>query len=183
MRRQHGDAGAIQVGDRHQHPVPRAGLVTVGGTHLVAVAQCRLVAVVAVGDEQLLVEKVGARGGGEGGIAHDPEVVAGAAAVSHRVQGWLRAGLGTEALELPGRVGEQREDRAEVGVNGAHQPQAVLLGPGEGGLVGEDGAGVERLQAHAAKEGGEAVELAPGIVILDAAEVKRRLLLPDQDAL
>ena len=88
---------------------------------------------------------------------------------------------GASALEASPRV--EREDRGEVGLRGARQAQAVLLGAGVRALVRADAAGAVLLDAHA-REDAVARELAAvgaGVVLLERPE--RRLVVADDGAL
>ena len=96
-----------------------------------------LVAVVAVGDEQLLVrhQLLDLRGG-----ADLPHAVDGAVLVGDFGDGRRGGGLIEQGVDGAGRVGVQHEDGFEVGVGVLEQFHAVLLGTGEGLLVAEDDA-------------------------------------------
>ena len=105
---------------------------------LVAEGQRGLVAVVAVGDQQLLVrhQLLDARRVGD-----LPEAVHGAVLVGDLGQ---RRGCGRlveQRVDGAVGVGVQHEELAEVRVGVAQQLQAVLLGPGERLLVAVDDAG------------------------------------------
>ena len=109
------------------------------------------VAVVAVGDEQLLVghQLLDLRGGGD-----LPHAVDGAVLVGDFGDGRRGGGLIEQGVDGAGRVGIQHEDGFEVGVGVLEQFHAVLLGTGEGLLVAEDDA--RRVFFHLA-EGDEAL--------------------------
>ena len=104
---------------------------------LFRVVQRGLVAVVAVGDDELLV----AHGGGEqadgGGVADAPEAVQHAVLVGDLGLGWSVAVI-EDGLDGAGGVGIEHEDLAEVGVGGLEKIEAVALGLGEGLLMTED---------------------------------------------
>ena len=127
--------GVLERDEAHQHVAVRAL-----AADLVGVDARGLVAVVAVGDQQLGVAERVLDRGDRVGVGDPPEPVRGALVV-----GRLAPGLAADVrLERrPGRaarVGVQSEDRGEVRARGARQPEAVLLGPGVRALVRADAA-------------------------------------------
>ena len=152
-----GEDGQTRVLERdqaHQH-VAVAALPA----QLLGVDARGLVAVVAVGDQQLgVTQRLGDRGR-RVLLRHAPEPVLGAVLVGHVAP---RHGLGVGRERTPHRavrIVVEREDGGEVRPRGAGQPQPVLLRPGVGALVRADTAGPIVLDAHAredtaAREGG-----------------------------
>ena len=129
-----GEAGVVEPGERHQGVVLRAL-----AADLVAVGAGGLVAVVAVGDQQLGVGQRLDHGGDHGRVVDPPDPVDGAVGV-----GDLAPGLGGEGGldQRPGVDGREREDRREVQVRRPRQFEAVLQRAGVGALVGADGPGL-----------------------------------------
>ncbi len=119
---------------------------------LLGVGLHRLVAVVAVGDQQLRGRGGGLDGGDDVRIGHPPDAVDGAVAVGDLGPGRARRG----ALERPPRrlvgVGVEREDRRDVGSGRPRETQAVLLRAGVGALVGADATGAVGLDPDPAEE-------------------------------
>jgi hypothetical protein len=119
---------------------------------LLGVDASRLVAVVAVGYEQL--------GGAKGlldrrdrpRVAHGPQAMGRALGVGVGPPR-VRPGRGLERRpRRAGGVREEREDGGEVGPSRSRQPEAVLLGAGMGALVRPDPARAVLLHPHAAEE-------------------------------
>ena len=84
--------------------------------------------------------------------------------------------------ERPGVDRAQREDRREVAAGRPHQFEPVLLGAGQGALVGQDRAGLEVLDPDAGEDAVADVGVAvgPGVFLLHRPD--RRLGVPDQGA-
>ena len=142
----------------------------------------RLVAVVAVGDQQLA--RLERRGDAldRGRVGDAPQPVPRAVRV-----GDVGERLAVEVrLERPPRrvvrVVVQGEDGGEVGLRRARQPQAVLLGPGMRALVRADATGAVLLDADAREEAVARVRPAvrAGVVLGQGPE--RGLLVAGQDA-
>ena len=104
---------------------------------LLGVVQRGLVAMVAVGDDELFVGHCRSEQTNCGRIADAPDAVQDAVLVGHFGVG--RAGALVEDLfHAAGWVGVEHEDLAKVGVRGLQQVQAVALGLGKRLLVAED---------------------------------------------
>ena len=133
VRREDGQAGVVHVGEADHDPV---GAVVAGGAALVAKREGGLVAVVAVGDQHLLVgqQRDHAVDGGAGDRAQ-------AAGVAVAVEGF-EGGRGGRRSRRQGPpdlvvgVGVEQKDLAYVGVGRAQQLEAVHLGAGVGLFVG-----------------------------------------------
>ena len=117
---------------------------------LVGVGAGGLVAVVAVGDQQLRLGELGRRRRAwASGSAIAPDPVHGPVVVGDLGPGLAAGG----ALDvLPGVAGVQGEDRGEVVAGRPGQPQPVLLGAGLGALVGADQAGAVVGHPHPAEQ-------------------------------
>ena len=119
---------------------------------LLEVAQGRLVAVVAVGDEHRLRADEARDDADRVLVVQRPEAVDDAERVG-RLQRQAPADAGGDGRgDLVGGVGVEAEDRAEVHARRVHELQAVGLRAGERLLVGEDAARAERLQPDAGHE-------------------------------
>ena len=131
-----------QFDDEGHHEVVRPGPAAVGGAALGLIGAGRLVAMVAVGQDDGRRRHGGADRRHGVGVAQDPELVADpvvVVGVGHR----LVVG-GVEGGRHPGRHGEA-PDRRQVGPRGPQQVQAVALRLGQRLLVGEDVALLARL--------------------------------------
>ncbi len=133
VRGQDAQAGGVHVDEGH-HDAPGAGEIGV----FLAECQRGFVAVVAVGDEQLLVRHQLADALAAGNLPH---AVYGAVLVGHLGQRRRPGGFIEQGVHGAGGVGIEHEDLAEVGVGVAQQLEAVLLGAGEGLLVAVNHAG------------------------------------------
>ncbi len=149
-----GEAGVVEPGQRHQRVVVRAL-----AADLVAEGAGGLVAVVAVGDQQLGGRQALAHRRVDGRVLDLPEPVDGAAFVGRLAPGLVREG-GRD--QRPGVLGREREDRREVVAAGAGQLQPVEQRAGVGALVGADGAALVVLDPHPGEDPVAAVALAVG---------------------
>jgi hypothetical protein len=176
---------ALEVHQVHEDEV--VGLVAAGvavaDAALVAVGEGRLVAVVAVGDEDALAGHRLLDGGDRAGVGHGPEPVGGAVAVAHlhrritrdvREQGVPRGG---------GGIVVEPEDGREVRRGRAHQLQTAGLGGGVRLFVGAHPAlGVVR-QADGREEARPAALGAVGADVVLDVPPHGRPLVRAQDAL
>ena len=96
-----------------------------------------LVAVVAVGNDELFVGHGGDEQADDGGIADAPDAVQNAVFVGNFGVGGTSA-LIENLLNATGRIGVEHEDLAEVGVGGLEQVEAIAFWLGEGLLVAEN---------------------------------------------
>ena len=148
MRGQNHQAVGIHVDEGHHHggfgesrlrqlvgvvlgPCRSCGRVFFG------VIERGLVAVMAVGDDELLVGHGGGEQADGGRIADAPEAVQNAVLVGDFGVGGTAAVV-ENLLHAAGRVGVEHEDLAEVRVGGLEQVEAVAFGLGERLLVAED---------------------------------------------
>ena len=171
VRGEHGQAGIVHARQADHDPV---GALVAGGAAFVAVGQGRLVAVVAVGDQELR-------------SASSAATRSVTAPVSSRRRQRLpspsrasRAGAGggaaaSSAAPRRGRVGVEQEDLAQVGVGGAQQLETVDLGAGVRRLVGQHDARGEVLEAQQADEAAPRVLAAVGSGEALVDQVERRL--------
>jgi hypothetical protein len=140
-----------------------------------------LVAVVAVGDQQLRPgQRLGHRRGGLR-VGDPPQAVAGAVLVDHLARGCVEVRL----HRSPGgvlRVVVEREDRREVGLRGAGEPEAVLLRAGVRALVRADPAGAVVLDLHAGEEAVAGPGAAVGAGVVLGERPQRGLPVADEDA-
>jgi hypothetical protein len=173
-----GEARVLERDEAHEHVA-----VLALAADLVGVDARGLVAVVAVGDQQLgLGERVD-RGGDGAAVPDAPDAVLGAVIVQDLAP---RHGLSVGREGAPRRsrrVVVEAEDRRQVGARGAREAEAVLLRPGVRALVGADAAGAVVLDPDAGEEAlaGVAVAVRPGVVLGERPQ--GRLRIPDQDLL
>ncbi len=151
--------------------------------HLLGVDPRRLITVMAVGDQQLGIAEGLFRGLDRILIVHAPEAIHGPVVV-----GGLgpRRCFGERRQRAPDGfrwVGEQREDRGQVGLRRAGQPEPVLFGPRVGSLVGADPAGAVVSQAHAREEAATSPTPAVGPGVLLGKRPHCRLPIGDQHRL
>ena len=133
----------------------------------------------AVGDQQLARLELGGDRLVHGGVADPPDAVGGAV----RVRDLAPRLIAESRLEvLPGIPGVEGEDRREVGMGRAGQPEAVLLRAGLGPLVRPDALAVGR-ELHAGEEApaGEARAVGRRVVLLERPDLGLRVA--GQDAL
>ncbi len=161
-----GQARVLERDQAHQH---------VAGAALLVVHARGLVAVVAVGDQQLGGRERGADGLDRLRVGDAPQPVDGAVLVGH-----LGPRLGPEvrlerAPRRPGRVVVEAEDGGEVRVRGAREPQPVLLRARMRALVRADAARAVVLDRHAREEpvAGAAPAVGPGVVLLERPQGRR----------
>ena len=124
-----------QLHDEGQDEIVRAGRTPVGGPAFGLIRQCRLVAVMPVGDDH---RRLG-HGGGDGvdGVAviEHPELVAHAVVVVGVGTGLVLGGVERGRQPVAHR---QPPDRREVGPGGPEQIETVALGLGQRLLVRQD---------------------------------------------
>ena len=104
---------------------------------LFGVIQRRLVAMVAVGDDELLVGHGAGEQANDGRIVDAPDAVQDAVLVGDFGVGGACTFV-EDLFDAAGGIGVEHENLAEVGMGGLEQVQAVALGLGEGLLVAED---------------------------------------------
>ena len=162
-----GEAGVVEAGQRHQRVVVRAL-----AADLVAVGARGLVAVVAVGDQQLGAGEALGDGGVDRRVADPPDPVDGAVVV-----GGLAPGLAAERRldQRPGVLGAEREDRREVVAGGPGQLEPVLQRARVGALVGADAAGLVVLDPDPGEDAVAAVAGAVGRGVVLGQRPDRRL--------
>ena len=165
VRRQNEQAGVVHADEHHQNRLGRRVGVA-GRLPVFEVAQPRLVAVVAVGDEHGLRPQRpgdgadGVLGGDRPDFADDAEVIGG---LDRQRPADGRLELVHDAVV---GVGVETEDGTEVHVRGVEQAEAVGLGAGQCFLMGVDAAGAERLQADASQEAAAGVAATLDLKIL-----------------
>ena len=133
MRREDEQPRVGERAEQHQHVAVIALAADLLGVHARG-----LVAVVAVGDQELGPGQRVLERGDLLSAAHAPERVAGALVVR---RGGERLASGRPLERRRGGavlVGEEAEDGGQVRARGPGQPEAVLLGPGVGSLVRAD---------------------------------------------
>ena len=150
---------------------------------LLGVGLHRLVAVVAVGDQQLGVGRCLLHCRDRLGRRDPPQAVAGAVGVGHVLERWA---VGRGRQRLPGDlggVGVKREDGGDVRPRGSREPQAVLLGAGVRALVRSHATGAVRFDSHAAEEAppGQPLAVWPRVVL--QVRPQRRLAVAHQRTL
>ncbi len=165
------EAGVVEAGQRHQRVV-----VIALAADLVAVGDRGLVAMVTVGDQQLRIGKQ--RGNFFVQLRQAPDPGHRAGSVGCFPPGLFDRGL--LGNHRPGVDCAQREDRREVAARRPHQFEPVLLGAGQGALVGQDRAAVEVLNPDADEDAVADVGAAvgPGVFLLHRPD--RRLGVLDQ---
>ena len=168
-----GQPGVLERDEAHQH-VARAALLLVHAG--------RLVAVVAVGDQQLRGGQRGRDGGARLRVGDAPEAVDRAVLVGHLAPGRALDVRGDGAPRRPRRVVVEREDGGEVGLGRAGQPQAVLLGPGVRALVRADLARAVVLDAHAREQAVAGAPDAVGTRVVLRERPDRGLLVAHEHA-
>jgi hypothetical protein len=175
MSREHDQALVVEV---RQVDHAEAGRLTAsGGLELVPEAAHGLVAMVAVGDVDALVGQDLLEPGAGRGIGDPPELVVDSVPLDVERRGSER-GLDRS---LPATIGirEHPKHQLEVGVASPHQRQAILLGAGEGPLVGQHRSGAEAGQLDQADEALAHVGPALGLEAL-VIDVKARLAVTNQ---
>jgi hypothetical protein len=139
-----------------------------------------LVAVVAVGDQQLGVGERALERGDAAGVGDPPERVDRAVVVGRGRERRLGDGLGQRRGGVARGVGEEAEDRGEVGPRRPRQPQPVLLRAGMGALVRPDPPGAVLLDPHPREEAAPPLLAAVRRRVLLVERPERRLALLDQ---
>ncbi len=170
-----GEAGVVEPGERHQRVVLRAL-----AADLVAVGAGGLVAMVAVGDQELRFGERLDHGGDDHRPGDPPDAVDGAVGVGDLAPGLVGEGGGDQR---PGVDGGEREDRREVQVGRAGQLEAVAQRPRVGALVGADGAGLVVLDPDPGEHPVAGVGRAVGGGVLLRQRPDRVLVVGDQHPL
>ncbi len=176
--REHGEARVLERDKAHEHVAVRAIAANLLGVH-----PGRLVAVMAVGDQQLCLRTRPLDGLDRGRVGDPPEPVDGPVIVSGlRPRILLRERRKRRPRALVG-IREQREDRREVRARGAGEPQPVLLRPRMSALVWPDPAGAIVLHPDASEESaaGPLAAVGSGVVLGQCPDC--RLLVTDDHAL
>ena len=119
---------------------------------LVCVGPGRLVAVVAIGDQQLGAGGGLLNGGDRLAVGDPPDAMMCAVVVRHLAPGLLSGERDERVPRGACRVGVEGEDRREVGLRRAREAQPVLLRAGVRALVGPDPPGAVLLHPHPAEE-------------------------------
>lgn len=181
MRGKNGEPFARGVDEGH-HGVfeGRVGVNATGaGAAFVAVSQGGFVAVVAIGNDQLLV------GHGElnfrdiAGTGDDPESVDDAVFIAKLGIRSRRFRLGEDFIDAPPRIGVEHEELAGMRLRVAKQFQAVGFGTGKGLLVAKNHAGGIFFEpAGADKAVSDAALFRPGdrVLLRVSVEPRRRIL-------
>jgi hypothetical protein len=149
---------------------------------LVGVHASRLVAVVAVGDEQLGALERRLDRGDRVVVGHAPEAVGGALVVDELAEGRLRGGRLDRAEGGALRVGVQAEDRRQVRPGRAGEPQAVLARAGVRALVRADPPRAVVLDPHAREQAAAGLRRPVGRDVVLHERPDRRLLVSDDGA-
>ena len=155
MGREHRQ-GLVGVQEQGEDEVERrVRLARAGHAPLVAVAQRRLVPVVAVGDvDGTGVADLGqARDGAVRAVVGEhPQPMVDAVVVNHVGDGWRRRHGGELGRGRARRVAVEHDDRRGVHPGRSQEPVAVLARSGQRALVGQHAAvGSERLEAQASE--------------------------------
>ncbi len=154
-----GEAGVFERDERHQ----RVAVLAVAAD-LVGVGARGLVAVVAVGDQELRSRVSSAVNGRDDlRVVNAPDAVDGAVGVGGLAP---RLALGSRFEVGPGVALVEGEDRREVVAGRLGQAQAVLLRAGLGALVRADQAGAVVGDSHPAEKAAPRVPRAVGPVVL-----------------
>ena len=153
MRRHDDQARIVHRHAHHQRVVGRVfGREEAAIVDLVAVVAGRLVAVVAVGDEDRLGAHDGRKLGDRRDVGHRPEAMDDAQVVGGHQRRLFGRGRVQKVLGLALGIGIQSEDRAEVGLGDDGEHEAIDLGRRQGLFVREDLALAEPGEALAADE-------------------------------
>ena len=140
-----------------------------------------LIAVMAVGDQQLGVRERRLHRLDRGRIAAAPQAVHRAVVIGHLAPRRAGSGAGERAPGARGRVRVQREDRREVRPRGTRQSQPVLLGPGVRPLVRTDASRPVLLDSHARKESAPRPQRSVGPAVALLERPQRRLRVAHQN--
>ena len=168
-------AGIAERHEAHQHVAVRAL-----AADLLGVRARGLVAVVAVGDQQLGGRQRLPHRRDRARVADAPEPMRGAVVVGQLAERGVRQ---LRRERRPGVAVVEREDRGEVRPRRAREPQPVLLRAGVRALVRADPPGAVVLDAHAGEHAvaRAAASVRAGVVLLERPQ--RRLRVGDDDAL
>ena len=175
--REHEQARVGERAEQHQHVLVRSL-----AADLLRVDPRGLVAVVAVGDQQLGVGQRHLELGDQVLVGGAPDRVLRAVEVGRRCE---RRGAGDLIHRASGgavAIGEQAEDGGEVGAGGARELEPVLLGARVRALVRADAARPVLIHAHAREDTGAAAPVAVGRLVVLAEHPDRRLVLVDERA-
>jgi hypothetical protein len=158
--REHGQARVLERDEAHQHVA-----VIALAADLLRVDARGLVAMVAVGDQQLGVGERPADRLDRVRVADAPETVQRAVVVFELAPGVVRLGGVERIPSCRARVGVEREDRREVGARRARQTQAVLARSRVGALVRADPTRPVLLDADPSEEATPPPRLAVGAAV------------------
>ena len=171
MGREHGQAGVLERDQAHEDVA-----VVALAADLLRVCLHRLIAVMAVGDQQLRVLRGRLHRGDRLRVGHAPDAMNGLRGVAHLAPRRL---AGRRLERAPGgvrRIGEQREDGRDVRARRARETKTVLLGSGMRALVRANLAGAIALDAHAAEEAAARARLPVGARVPLRVSPQRRLV-------
>ena len=121
MGGKHGQTRILERDQAHEH-VPVRPLAA----DLLGVDARGLIAVVAVGDQQLGAGEHVLHGGDRGGVVDTAQAVDGAVVVGRLRPHIVAAGAAQRGRDGARGIGEQGEDGGEVGLGGAGEPQPIL---------------------------------------------------------
>ena len=175
VRGEDGEPRVLQGDEAHQH--------VVGAGHLLLVHARGLVAVMAVGDQQLGALELVLEGGDGLLVVHAPEPVHRAVLVGHLAP---RLRVQVRLQRAPGRVAGvvvEAEDGGEVRARRAREAQPVLLRAGVRALVRADAARAVVLHAHAREDAVARAGLAVRAGVFLGERPQRGLVVADDDAL
>ena len=170
-----GEAGVGERAEEHQDVA-----VFALAAHLLGVHPRRLVAMVAVGDQQLGPGEPVDEASDRGGVGDPPERVAGALVVGCGGEGLTDAQLVQRRPHGAIGVREQAEDGGEIRARRARETEAILLRPRVGALVRPDASRAVVLHAHAREEARPREVAAVGARVVLAQGPDRGLILAHQ---
>ncbi len=172
---EHGQPGVGERDERHQRVTVRAV-----AADRVGVCARRLVAVMAVGDQQLRLGQFGGHRAVGLGVVDPPDAVGRALVVGHLAPR-LAAGVALDVA--PGIALVQREDRRHVVAGRLGEAEAVLLRPRLGALVwAHEPRAVGRHPDSAEEAAPDGASAVGGVVLLSQGP-ERRLAVGAEDAL
>ena len=167
-----GQARILERDERHQ----RVAVLALAAD-LIGVGAGGLVAVVAVGDQELGIGELGLDGLDDRRVVDPPDAVDGAVGVGGLAP---RLALSRRFEVGPGVALVEGEDGGEVVAGGLGQAQAILLGAGLRALVRADQAGAVVGDANAAEESAAGVPRAVGPLVLLLERPERFLAVGGQ---